>query len=69
MAVEGGKKAIPEITAYSIAQWLLTTNAPLPAVPSIGNSMYATFFMLAKRIGCRAQGECAQFMKRLFFQD
>jgi hypothetical protein len=28
MAVERGKKAIPEITAYALVKWLLTTNAP-----------------------------------------
>ena len=65
LVLENGKAQILDVTAFSMVDWLLKENGD-GAAPSVGNSMYACYFMLQKRIGCRAQQESASFLKRHF---
>ena len=65
LVLENGKAQILDVTAFSMVDWLLKENGD-GAAPSLGNSMYACYVMLQKRIGCRAQQESASFLKRHF---
>ena len=65
LVLENGKAQILDVTAFSMVDWLLKENGD-GAAPSVGNSMYACYFMLQKRIGCRVQQESASFLKRYF---
>jgi hypothetical protein len=68
LVIDQGKVKILDITAYSLIQWLLTSNGA-NASPSVGASMYAAYFMLQKRIGIRACQESANILKRHFTED
>jgi hypothetical protein len=64
--LENGKAQILDVAAFSMVDWLLKENGD-GAAPSVGNSMYACYSMLQKRmLGCRAQQESASFLKRHF---
>jgi hypothetical protein len=63
-----GKSAIPDIVAYTLEEFLLRAHGS-DSVPSIGKSEYALYIMFQARVGCRAQIESANMMKRHFVKE
>jgi hypothetical protein len=63
-----GKCAIPDIVAYALEEFLLRGHGS-DSAPSIGKSEYGLYTMFQCRVGCRAQIESANMMKRHFEKD